>query len=541
MQRWLGFLLWLGMAGMTYGGGSVTLDGYGIVTSAAPTVQEALAATELKDYLEKITRKTFEVTSEPMVDQTASGRKNIYIGHTRAWLQTFPQFDLSALGSDGIALKHDQKGNIFLAGGKPRGTLYAVYTFLEDYCGVRWWTAQDTHIPAISPLTIRCPDLFYIPKFSCREVFARGAFDGIFAVRLKCNGHFENIPAKYGGHYHTLGWCHTFYQLLPPAKYFKSHPEWYSEINGKRVGRNAQLCLSNVEMRHELTNNALQWLRRHPDAQMISISQNDCDGFCRCAACRRAEQADGTPSGPLLQFVNVVAAEIEKEYPKVWVETLAYQATRHAPAQVKPRRNVVIRLCSIDCAFSQPFTGSQNRSFAQDVETWSRIAPRLLIWDYVTNFSNYLLPHPNWDVLAANLRFLARFNVCGVFEQGDAGSTCGDFIELRIWLLAHLLWNPQRDEKALIGEFLRGYYGAAAEPLQQYLELLERAGRKSEVTLRCYSPDAPWLDLTTWRLASKYFAVAEAAVKNDPILSRRVCHAKSKGTLALRTRRLRLR
>ena len=53
-----------------------------------------------------------------------------------------------------------------------------------------------------------------------------------------------------------------------------------------------------------------------------------------------------------------------------------------------------------------------------------------------------------------------------MFEQGDAGSRVGDFVRLRAWLISHLMWDPSRDEKALIHEFLEGYYGPAAPHLR---------------------------------------------------------------------------
>ena len=40
-------------------------------------------------------------------------------------------------------------GNIAIAGGRTRGTLYGVYTFLEDYCGARFLTPDNTHVPEL--------------------------------------------------------------------------------------------------------------------------------------------------------------------------------------------------------------------------------------------------------------------------------------------------------------------------------------------------------------------------------------------------------
>ena len=109
--------------------------------------------------------------------------------------------------------------------------------------------------------------------------------------------------------------------------------------------------------------------------------------------------------------------------------------------------------------------------FREDIEGWSKIAPQLYVWDYVTNFSNYILPHPNMRALAPNLRFFADHNVIGMFEQGDVGSPIGDFVRLRAWLLAHLMWNPDRDDKALIPRIPRRLLrpgGAASSSVSRF-------------------------------------------------------------------------
>jgi len=371
-------------------------------------------------------------------------------------------------------------------------------------------------------------DTVYVPKLQYREAFYRDAFDGVHAARLRCNGHYHRIPPEYGGHYKLLGWCHTFYRLLPPDRYFEQHPEWYSEINGERTADRAQLCLTNEEMRAELTRNALEWIRKDPSAGMISIAQNDCAGSCQCESCRALDEQEGSPSGALIRFVNAVAQEIEREFPDFLVETLAYHYTRQPPGLARPRNNVIVRLCSIECSFSQPLaTGPQNESFQRDIAGWTAIAPQLYIWDYVTNFRNSILPHPNLRVLAPNIRYFVDNNAIGLFEQGDSHCSCGDFVELRTWLLAHLMWDPSLDERALIAEFLRGYYGPAAEPLQHYLDLTHDAVERAGTYLRCYMHDtSSWLGLEDLNRATELFADAARRVEDDPVLTARVRRAR---------------
>ena len=67
--------------------------------------------------------------------------------------------------------------------------------------------------------------------------------------------------------HHYKGFCHTFYPLVPPEKYFDAHPEWYSLVNGKRTHDGAQLCLSNPQLRDFMVERVKEWLREAPDAE----------------------------------------------------------------------------------------------------------------------------------------------------------------------------------------------------------------------------------------------------------------------------------
>jgi len=494
---------------------------YVITVPVNPAPPVRTAAKELQSFLRQVTGATLPIASEA---DSADEVPQIVLGPSQRCKQLLPDTDLEQLGHDGIIIK--SLGNkLVLAGRPPRGTLYAVYSFLEDIVGCRWWTSTESHVPKLPSLHVSTTlDVRHVPPLRYREAFYRDTFDGATAARFKLNGHHHQVPPEYGGHYQFVGFVHTFFPFLPPSKYFAQHPEWYSEIDGKRTAERSQLCLTNREMLEEMIKVALERLRSQPQAGFISISQNDWHGRCQCKACRALEAEEGSPSGPLLHFVNAVAKGIEKEFPDVLVETLAYQYTRKPPLKVKPRDNVVVRLCSIECSFIQPLgTGEQNIAFRRDIEGWSKVAPKLFVWDYVTNFSNYIVPHPNMRVLAPNIRFFTDNHVIGLFEQGDSQSTIGDFLRLRAWLLAHLMWDPSRDEEALIAEFLKGYYGAAAPHLRRYLNIIHDAGERSGVYLRCFMSDtSPYLSLDDLNAATRAFSETQAAVAGDPVLSRRL-------------------
>ena len=492
---------------------------YCIVISADAIAPEKTAANELRDCLKQMTGADFPVKLEGEVSED---QPQILVGPSARLRSLAPKVDWQAFGTDGILMR-TQGRNLLLAGGRPRGTLYAVETFLEDVGGCRWWTSSESTIPHHGVFTIPALDRTCTPKIRSREAFYRDCNEHPnFAVRLKLNGRHQAIDAEHGGHNDAIGWCHTFYRYLPPDKYFAAHPDWYSEIDGKRTTQNAQLCLTNEEMRREMTRVVLQLLRENPDATIVDLSQNDCYNSCQCPRCREVDKEEGSPSGALIRFVNAVAAEVKKEHPGVLVQTLAYQYTRKPPKITRPADNVLIRLCSIECSFFHPLESDVNRDFRDDMLGWKAIAKNLCVWDYVTDFTDYLRPHPNLQVLGDNIRFFERNHAIGVFEQGDANTTVGDFVRMRAWVIAHLLWAPSRDEDALIGEFLKGYYGPAAPYLRQYLDVVHDAWGRTNAKLSCFSSSLDYLNLSDMNRAQELFNKAAEAVKGDPALAERV-------------------
>lgn len=483
-----------------------------IVQQPGATLAESNSVRELAGTLGKITGATFEIREAGDANVPKGA---IVVGPGAAAQALFPEVALDKLGSEELVMQV-KGGRLLLAGGRPRGTAYAVNRFLQDQCGVRWWVPWATTIP--NRPTLRVPTLAVRskPAFEYRAPFWWAAYDPVWKAHNGANGENNPVPEALGGCIKYKGFCHTFYPLVPPDKYFETHPEWYSLINGSRTHKNAQLCLSNQELRDFVVQRVKEWLRESPDAKIISVTQNDCAGYCKCPKCKAIDEAEGSQSGSMLSFVNYIAEKIEPEFPDVAVDTFAYQYTRHPPKTLVPRPNVIVRLCSIECNFREPLDHPSNAAFLADLKTWSKICHRLYVWDYVTDFSNYVLPHPNYYVLGPNVRLFQQYGVKGVFEEGAYAGPGEEMAELRSWLLAQLLWNPQQDDRALIKEFLRGYYGQrAGELIERYLELMHDASKG--YYLACFlRKNPPHLRFQSLAAGERLWQQAEEAASHEP-------------------------
>lgn len=469
-----------------------------IVLPDSPTAVERTAADELKAAVRRISGEEWQIIPERA---EPAGERNFLIGATRAAARIAP----AAWRTDEILVAPLSNGSIVLAGDPVRGPIYAVDTYLEDVCGVRWWTSAESDYPTLREMPPVVSAIRHAPVFRYRETYYRDGFNADFKVRMKGNFSsrtrfmytpMEFIPKEKGGdhrlyYFESRGSAyHSHFETLPPSRHFASHPEWYSEIGGRRVAK--QLCLTNDEMAEAYIAETLRRLRTDPAVDFISVSQNDWAGPCDCVRCRAVIAEEGAVSGLYLRFANRVAEAVEREFPSVTVDTFAYRFTRKPPRLTRPRRNVTVRLCDIECAFNAPIaTSGLDDDFLADLREWGRLAPgRLYIWDYATDFVSYMMPHPNLDVLGPNLRLFAGSGVTGVFEQGDALCSAGSFAALEHWVIAHLLWDPSRDARGLRDAFILGYYGEAAAPhVRRCRDIVDGAGAKAAaqgIKVGCY-------------------------------------------------------
>ena len=352
---------------------------------------------------------------------------------------------------------------LYITGNTATGTLYGVYSFLEDYVGCRFYSSTFETVKFAKSIDIPA-DTFkaFSPKLIYRDPYWFDTFTAAFAAKLKINGAVNRTMNGYSDSYTYAG---PFVHSLP-------------YLAGTDRAPNVQPCLTDPAVYEKVLGNVRKYLKENPKAKIVSVSQNDSypDGLgCQCENCKKIDEEEGTPMGSLLTFVNRIANDIKDDYPDVYVDTLAYRYTRKAPKNIKPADNVIIRLCSIECCFSHPLDSDceANKAFTEDIEAWSKICKNLFVWDYTTDFMYYVNPFPNLNVLYDNVRYFTSHNVIGLFEQGNYQSVSGEFGELRAYLLSKLLWDPDMSREEYYGymdDFLQGYYGDGWQYIREYID-----------------------------------------------------------------------
>lgn len=430
-----------------------------IVTSPNPDAREKFAAEQLCSLLEKAAGHRLAI----LHGKAASGRSFRFAP------------DDPALGRDGYRIEW-KDGNVILSGGTGRGVINAVIAFLEEDLGFRWYAPKE---PPRSPdLTagIRLVPRTWTPPLMMREPFYANAFDPEWEIFNRTNQTWLTaVPESLGGawNFPKNGFCHTLNTLLPPGL-FAEHPEYFALIDGKRRVQcdgqfAAHLCMTHPDVPDIVAKNAIALLRaQKTPCEIISISQNDGgNGFCQCEKCAEFTRREGSVAGPLLHFVNQVAERINREFPDMKIETLAYLESFLPPKTVRPGKNVMIRLCTDSHAWYYPmFFIEETPHFYNALKQWSKCGADFLIWDYVVDFHNYPMPNPNLRVMDHNFDVFLNHSAKGIMLQGSYQSPGGADAILKSWIFAKRLWNPQWKLEELLDDFIDGYYGKAAPPIR---------------------------------------------------------------------------
>jgi hypothetical protein len=479
---------------------------YSIVLGEDASESETWAAGELARWLKEVSGAEFPVLENP----ATLPEKAVVVGHNRFVEAPQPE------ALDESFVYRSDGSRVFIYGGAMRGTMYGVFDFLEEELGLRWYTPTVTATPQKARYAF---DTLYhgeAPGVRVRNDFYFEAFDPEWAARNKMNGRlsFGRVDAQLGGVESYYG-VHTFNSFVPPGQYFAEHPEYFSLIDGERSIERSQLCLTNPDVLQLAIAWTKKTMRGQPEHLIYSVSQNDWHGACECDACQAIVTREESESGPLIWFVNQVAEAVEADFPDKFVGTLAYQYTRKPCKNLRPRENVVIRLCSIECCFSHDFvTCPENETFVADLQGWSAIAPHMYIWDYVVNFSHYVQPYPNFNVLQSNIKTLRDNNAIGIMEQASYQSRGGEFSELRAYVLAELLWDPECDAEAVLQDFMVGYYGRSGQFVREYFDLLHaRVTPERHIGLGL-RPDDPLFSDAFVVEAGRVFDKAEAVADN---------------------------
>ncbi len=505
---------------------------YVIVEGAAPIPAEKNAAAELSRYLEKVTGASFPIVSE---GKAAKDQCAIYIGSTDYASRQGIKPD--SLDDEEWVIRSVGK-NLILTGGRPRGTLYAVYEFLEQQVGCHWLDELTEVVQNKPDLSIKALSVRGKPVFQLRDLWT-GTPDSMPTQLLRARNKDTRVfSAELGFLENTPG--HTFYNYS--RRFPSDHPEYHAMDNkGERppaisLNGPGQICLTNPEVRKlmvRLLDNDIADKNREFAADIAKgrkprrfyyIAPNDVGFSCQCPTCKAFKEREGTDSALMVDFVNAIADEIKKKYPDVLIGTFAYENNLMPPKNIRPHDNVIICLAQLNAEWGKgeeypdlfrPMNSPVNRKAKEILEQWAKISKHVEVWDYWVQCINdkFSFPYTFLHCLSPDLKLFRDCKVERIFSECETEKPRTSFHALTCWLGRKLMQNPDQDPAPLIQTFMTGYYGPAAGKMTEYLNYMQKrieaVPEKDGKLCRMFISDRPCLDFAFFKTAEDLLDEAE--------------------------------
>ena len=399
---------------------------YTVIVGAAASPSEKRAAEELRNAFNDCSGVVLAIAGSAPLQQNGP---TIVIGCGDAARALGVDPKPEQLGEQGYVMKAVGP-HLVIAGTPMGGTLYGVYDFLESVLGVRWYAPGVTKAPRIKELALPMIDKTFKPAFLWRNSSCWSGGDPDFRAHVRDNSGRGGPDNPRGIQYAFDGTCHSYFTYVSPGEFWEKHPEYFSEIGGRRRFSETQLCLSNPEVLEIVTERMLKRMAENPEYRQHNFSQMDYYNACECARCKAINEKYGTPGGTQYLFLNQLAARTSRQFPNKLIGTLAYTYTEEPPKGMKMHPNVAVWLCHMfpSCDSHSIVTCRLNAEYQRRALAWSKLCSHLYVWHYIVDFAHLFAPFPNLRSLAEDIRFYRDIGAEGIFLQGWG---CGEFHLLR--------------------------------------------------------------------------------------------------------------
>ena len=380
------------------------------------------------------------------------------------------------VGFDGFIIRSVPNG-VVIAGRTPQGTANGVYYFAEQVLGVRWFAMDQDGPTCPKRSTIQIPPLGLTvkPDFAQRQLAP-------YSIRRFMP---KEELARWGRwmRFHRAGGiraeCGHIYDSIVPDRLFKTHPEYFPLIDGKRTltGDHDSRCLSNPDVLRMAIDHTRRKFESGPGILFASLSPMD-STIVRWCQCENCTDMGPTPSHQALAFANAVAEANEDLYPDKGYIMLAYLATIEPPVGMKAHRSVVPMVAPMmQCRIHPIDSDCPSRVHVREIyRGWLDIAGRITKYDYFPlagPFNGIVI------TMAEDLRFVRDSGGdLGGYRDYSGGPQAG--FAMGIWMDVKLVWDVDQDPVKLRRQFIEGYYGrAASDPMERVYVHMENYIRTS--------------------------------------------------------------
>jgi len=510
-----------------------------IGTEASRSAQ--FAASELQYHIEKITGVRLPVVHDT---QPVKGVR-VLVGDSKAtaalglhnadfqnqeYLILFRPNTLVLMGRDkrDMGIVDYNQNDTFPGQFDDQATCYAVYDFLERYCGVRWYLPTELGLvcPLQRTLVVKGTEVRRAPAMKYRELYSLTLIpanlcdepgprlsareSALFAHRQRLKG-----VQPYACNHSFDGYYN---------RYLKDYPAWFAKGYDKNMPdgmRNKPLknineiapyypnmCYTNDEFIQHVIQRARSFFdtgQKDGGEQAAGdffslgpMDSSDQDKMCKCPECEKLLHKkppcdvwrkqpffwDDKNSDYIFGFVNKVARDVAKTHPDKYLTMFAYHQTYYPPNREPLEPNVAISFCIHALLRAVP---AMDRAVTELLNKWdneSKVRPKYL-WLYFhrPGPANPFFPGFMARNIVKQMKDYHRRGFRGIFieppyfpqPRAKGNATWAPIVnQLELYITLKLADDPTLDGDKIINEFFELYYGTAARPMQALYGKIEQ-------------------------------------------------------------------
>ena len=408
-------------------------------------------------------------------------------------------------------------GEVTLRAGK-KGLLFAVYEFLERFCGCCFAAMEHPtvntgeFVPHFEQLVLpeteyrHTPDLPYRTAIIQYNAWAGNADHGLntaffdwmaknrynrLLTWMSCYEKIKELgllpQLEKRGISLTVGHHQAIFTFLPPfgskdfsTKYCDEHPDYFRlKEDGTRY-RPADLtdfdgqwllCGRNEGCLQTVADNILLWLEQNPLVDTIAFWPNDGkQEDCCCDECSPYSKTEN-----YLYFNNELSKKIARVRPDVKIDTLIYMDLWDCPRGTSLGDNMVVDIAMCTDTF-RPY-GKKDGScllgttYEQTLNDYRAVCPNVVAYEYyMGNYSNLQKLVPAADEMHSIFNFMKKKGICGSGTQIECFNHWNNLFNFYCFgRIADNISIP-------LGEYLNGFcriFGEGASMLKEIISMCE--------------------------------------------------------------------
>jgi len=412
-----------------------------------------------------------------------------------------------------------------------QATCYAVYDFLERFCGVRWYLPTDVGLvcPKKRTLSVKGADVRRAPAMKYRAIHRAAdmpaTLTDIAGPLLPLRERMLFLSRQRLTGIEPYACNHAFYGYY--KRHLRDRPEWFARgyddemPDGMRnqpvtgyhhdsfpMKYYPNMCYTNEEFIRQVVGRARSYFDtsrkeggENAAGDFFSLGPMDSTGqdkFCTCPECQALLHKkppcdawrkhwffwDDKASDYVFGFVNRVAREVGKTHPDKYLSIFAYHQNYYPPTREALEPNVAISFCMHAQLRAVP---AMDRAVTGLLDKWDEAGERpkyLWLYFHRPGRANPFFPGFMAHQMVRQMQDYHRRGFRGIFaepayfprtvREGRHNAARAPIVNMvELYVAYKLADDPTLDGDKLIDEFFARYYGQAGKAMQALYERIE--------------------------------------------------------------------